>query len=382
MDKTNNMLTVGGLYSGVGGIELAFKKSGFKISWSTDNDPNVKKTYELNAGKDKNNFIGPINIEELLENKSERIKLKKVDVLTAGFPCQPFSLAGYRSGIFECPQCKKNSISNYPKTDKNLHEFWACSDEDCEYETQADFKKIHSRGNSFFRVMHALDIIKPRAIFLENVRNFENHDNGGTLDTLRKEFIDRGYSFHHDVLNAADYTDIPQNRERIFIVGFKKDNKNKLVEKYKENLPSTIKKFRRFDEFIDVHIKKQGEFEKLFYDETFMKGDPDKVNELFDVVSKKETFYQWRRVYVRPNKNNLCPALTANMGTGGHNVPLIYTGSGVRKLTPKECFNLQGMSDFKLPDDVSSAQLYKQAGNSVSMPLVKKLADAIKKALI
>ena len=211
-------------------------------------------------------------------------------------------------------------------------------------------------------------------------------------ESLKKEFNDRGYSFRHDVLNAATYTDIPQNRERIFIVGFRgesewnheslKDNKKYLTDIYISKLPKPVKKFRPFGEFIDLDMTEPvGESSRYFYDKTFMKGNSKYVEDLFATVSRKEIFYQWRRIYLRPNKNNLCPALTANMGTGGHNVPLIYTGKGIRKLTPRECFNLQGMPGLKLSDDVSHGQLYKQAGNSVSVPLVTKIARALKVAL-
>lgn len=99
-------------------------------------------------------------------------------------------------------------------------------------------------------------------------------------------------------------------------------------------------------------------------------------------VAKKDTFYQWRRIYVRENKSNLCPTLTANMGMGGHNVPIILTKYGIRKLTPKECFMLQGFpSDFKLPENIAESHLYKQAGNSVVVPVIYRLAKLIKEAI-
>ena len=99
-------------------------------------------------------------------------------------------------------------------------------------------------------------------------------------------------------------------------------------------------------------------------------------------MNKENTIYQWRRVYVRENKSNLCPTLTANMGTGGHNVPLIYSKKGIRKLTPRECFNIQGFDkEFILPDKLSNTRLYKQAGNSVSVPVIERIAKQIRKAL-
>ena len=98
-------------------------------------------------------------------------------------------------------------------------------------------------------------------------------------------------------------------------------------------------------------------------------------------MAKKNTVYQWRRKYVRENKNGVCPTLTANMGMGGHNVPLILNSKGIRKLTPRECANFQGFpKSFKLPK-IADSSLYKQFGNSVSLPVIKRIAENIKKAL-
>ena len=91
-----------------------------------------------------------------------------------------------------------------------------------------------------------------------------------------------------------------------------------------------------------------------------------------------DTVYQWRRQYVRENKSGVCPTLTANMGTGGHNVPLVLTPHGIRKLTPKECFNLMGFpKSFKLPKDMAFSHLYKQAGNAVVVPVIERIAKNI-----
>jgi len=104
--------------------------------------------------------------------------------------------------------------------------------------------------------------------------------------------------------------------------------------------------------------------------------------ELRKVMQSQDTLYQWRRKYVRENKSNLCPTLTANMGTGGHNVPLVLTDDGMRKLTPRECFNFQGYpKSFKFPANMANSHLYKQAGNSVSVPLITKLAKLIKNSI-
>ena len=104
--------------------------------------------------------------------------------------------------------------------------------------------------------------------------------------------------------------------------------------------------------------------------------------ELIKTVTNKDTIYQWRRVYVRENKNNVCPTLTANMGTGGHNVPIIRDDYGIRKLTPRECFNFQGYpKDFILSREIAMSKLYMQAGNSVTMPLVQRVGEQIIKVL-
>ena len=104
--------------------------------------------------------------------------------------------------------------------------------------------------------------------------------------------------------------------------------------------------------------------------------------DLVGAMHRKDTIYQWRRVYVRENQSGMCPTLTANMGTGGHNVPLIVTKNNrFRKLTPKECFNFQGYPKNIILPEIANSHLYKQAGNSVTVKLIKILADKIKIAL-
>ena len=106
------------------------------------------------------------------------------------------------------------------------------------------------------------------------------------------------------------------------------------------------------------------------------------LKKLESEIKNSDTVYQWRRVYVRENKSKLCPTLTANMGTGGHNLPLVLTDDGYRKLTPRECFNFQGFpKGFKLPKEMANSHLYKQAGNAVSVPLITVLAKAIRESL-
>ena len=119
---------------------------------------------------------------------------------------------------------------------------------------------------------------------------------------------------------------------------------------------------------------------KYYY--TKGKYKDEMYNMLVNEMNDDSTVYQWRRRYVRKNQSKLVPTLTANMGEGGHNVPLIKTKYGIRKLTPIECFYAQGYpKKYKLPDDMSDAKLYKQAGNSVAVPVITRIAENIINAL-
>ena len=334
----NKEYTVGSMFAGIGGICLAFKKAGFKIRWANEIDKNACITYRKNH---------PDNglIEEDVHNIQNPLDIGYVDVITAGFPCQAFSLAGYRNG-FKDP-----------------------------------------RGNLFFETARFIESIKPEAFFLENVKNLAGHDKGKTLkiikDTIVKEL---GYSFIPFILNSKDFGNTPQTRERIYIVGFKNEayvsyyniedadkRKYSNTRTYNFKIPDPIPLTKNITDCINYNKQ-----DKRFY----YLCDHMYYNILKTEMTKKDTVYQWRRVYVRENKSNLCPTLTANMGTGGHNVPLIIDDYGIRKLTPKECLNFQGFPDnFNFPDDMAISHCYKQAGNSVVVPVVERIAENIKKVL-
>jgi DNA (cytosine-5)-methyltransferase 1 len=325
---------VGGLFSGVGGIELGFQNSGFDISWSNEFDKYSNETLKTNFGHQHYEC----DIKELLGKE-----LSPTDVLVAGFPCQPFSIGGHRKGF----------------------------DDD--------------RGSLFFEITRIINEMKtkPTVLFFENVKNFYTHDKGNTFkiihDILNEEL---GYSVFHKVLNAAKYTNIPQNRERTFIICFKNEKgwewkgDRRSISAYFNNCfpPAETECNNSFREYLE----KEPIDKKYFYNE-----DSYNFNELKKAITSKNNIYQWRRVYVRENKNGLCPTLTANMGTGGHNVPIIKTKQGIRKLTPKECFNLQGFpKEFIIPKHLSNARLYQQAGNSVSVNLITKIAKLIERSLL
>ena len=303
-------LKVGSLYAGVGGICLGFKNAGFKLAWANEYDKNACTTY-------RNNFKHKLYEKDIwnLDPKS----LASIDVLTAGFPCQPFSVAGYRKGFED------------------------------------------DRGNHFFRILKYIDVLTPKIIFLENVKNLENHDKGNTYKVIKDSLEKKGFKVFKKVLNTKDYGNVPHNRERIFIIGFHKDVFADVKFEFPapEKLTNTIK-----------DIIQDKEVDERFY----YRADKYMYDDLIQSITKSDTVYQWRRKYVRENKSNVCPTLTANMGTGGHNVPLVKTKSGIRKLTPEECFAFQGFpvleNKYKLPE-IAISHLYKQTGNSVSVPVIK-----------
>jgi DNA (cytosine-5)-methyltransferase 1 len=309
-------MTIGELFAGIGGIGLGFKKAGFNICWANDNDAHVCVTYRHNF-PNKNFFKQDIE-------KLDPSNLPKVDIITAGFPCQPFSIAGNRKGF---------------------------SDE---------------RGSLFFQVCKFIDFLKPKVIFLENVKNLVTHDNCKTFKTIQNKIQKLGYYLKFQILNTAEYSKIPQNRERIYIVCFsKKENY------YKFEFPKKVNKRKSIADLIETHVS-----EDIYYKNT------KNYDILKKEVKKNNVIYQWRRTYVRENKNGLCPTLTANMGMGGHNVPIIIDSKGIRKLTPKECLRFQGFpNNFIFPKEISKSQVYKQIGNSVSVPVITAIAKNIKKAL-
>lgn len=313
-----NGIKVASLFAGIGGICYGFKQAGAQIVWANEIDKDACKTYRHNFG---NEYLVEGDIKEVDPNT-----IPDIDILNGGFPCQAFSVAGYRKGFDD------------------------------------------ERGNLFFEITRILEVKRPRAILLENVKNLERHDHGNTFKVIKEQLELLGYHVHHKVLNTMEYGNVPQNRERIYIVGFlSEDAYNKFT------FPDPIPLTKNIHNIIDITEKKPL---GLYYENS--KYYP----ELKKTMTKKDTVYQWRRVYCRENKSNVCPTLTANMGTGGHNVPLILDNFGIRKLTPEECIGFQGFpKEFEFPSTISNASKYKQAGNSVSVPVIKRIAENMIKVI-
>jgi DNA (cytosine-5)-methyltransferase 1 len=317
--------TVGSLFAGIGGICLGFKQAKCNVVWANEYNSKACETYALNFPKPK------LYCDDI-HNLDKPKDLGQVDIITSGFPCQAFSVAGYRKGF-------------------NDH-----------------------RGNLFFETARFIDEIKPKAFLLENVKNLNGHDNGNTIKVIEKTITEElGYSFIPFILNSKKYGNIPQTRERIYIVGFRDEftENNLCTDNFTK--PHEIPLKTKIRDLID----KEKQDVKFYYDK-----DHNYFPLLKAAMQSSKTVYQWRRHYVRENKSNVCPTLTANMGTGGHNVPLITDAFGIRKLTPKECSRFQGFpEEFKFPSEMANSHCYKQAGNSVVVPVIKRIATEIVRVL-
>lgn len=333
-----------GLFAGVGGIEFGFEQAGFTTVIANEIDDYAAQTYRANHTHPLvHGDIKTVSIDTFLrgvEGVAVDASMGKINVLAGGFPCQPFSVAGLRKGF----------------------------DDD--------------RGNVFWEIHRLVRELKPDVIFLENVKNLEGHDQGNTfrtiLDALRGntpdpdgKFIEEPYFVTSQVLNAKDFG-VPQNRERIYVVAFRT---RESFEKFDWNavIADGRRPVPRLDEFIDFEAQLP---QRYYYDEA-----RPMFTALKESVTSPETVYQWRRQYVRENKSGLCPTLTANMGMGGHNVPIVLTKYGIRKLTPRECFALMGMPSLKFPEGMAESRLYKQAGNAVVVPVIAAIAREIRESL-
>lgn len=318
--ESNNKYTVASFFGGVGGIDLGFEQTKrFETIYINEFDKNAQETISVN--------FPDIKLDRRDIHDVNATEVPKTDIIVGGFPCQAFSIAGYRKGFED------------------------------------------ERGDLFFELLRIIRYHNPKAIFIENVKNMVTHDNGNTFKVIREALTLNGYYIKWKVINAKDCGNIPQNRERIYIVGFR----NKFAfENF--NFPQNIELTNGLNSVIDFESKVD---EKYYY----RQGIQNFYDKLEETIKSKNSVYQWRRQYVRENKSGVVPTLTANMGTGGHNVPIILSDYGIRKLTPRETFNVQGFpKDFKLPE-ISNGQLYKQAGNSVAVPVIKRIAIQVINAL-
>lgn len=299
------------LFAGVGGIRLAFESIGGECVFSSEWDKFAAKTYEANFG-----HLPAGDITEIPESQ-----IPKHDVLLGGFPCQPFSHAGLKRGFED------------------------------------------TRGTLFFDVARIISAKKPSVVLLENVKGFVSHDKGNTFRVVQRTLEDLGYAVHAKVLNARDFG-VPQNRERIYIVGVKKSLKNS--EGY---------------EFPTPTLEKTNVSQIL----------ESKVDSKYTLSDRLWAGHQRRREEHAAKGNGFgysifsgdspyTSTISARYYKDGSEILIKQSRKNPRKLTPREAARLQGFPEsFKIV--VSDVQAYKQFGNSVAVPVVKAIAESLKQYL-
>lgn len=309
-------LTVGSMFAGIGGICLGFKLNGCKLVWANEKDKYACETYRLNFG---DNYLVQGDILDI-QNKD----IPKFDILTAGFPCQAFSSVGLQYGF------------NDP------------------------------RGNLFFEIIRVMKVAKPRVVFLENVANLLKHDDGKTFKIIKELLEEQKYHVVFKIMNAKEYGDLPQQRNRIYIIAFKY-KKDLAKFRFPDEIPLTTTAFDLYD--------KDKKEDKYYMDGHRM------WNRMMEYMTERNRVYRFTDWGLSRGKEGICPTLLAAMGSRFERIPFFYDDYSVRLMTPRECARLQGFpEDFILPNK-NEKEVYKQIGNSVAVPVVCRIAKNIVEAL-
>ena len=307
------------LFAGIGGICLGFKQAGYDIVWANEYDAAACKTYRHNFGD-----------SYLVEADIRKVSVEDIpdfDVLTAGFPCQPFSIAGRQKGFED------------------------------------------KRGNLFFEITRIVDAKRPKVIFLENVPNLMEHDEGRTFLVIFNSLAQFGYSVYYKVMAANEYGNLPQIRKRIYIVAVREDISHRL---YQHPEPTELTLHSS-----DIIHRSERQNDVYYYNDTKM------FDYLADKMKDRNAIYRITDTEVRWTKNQMCPTLTANMGTYPDRVPVVWDDFGIRKLSLRECLAFQGFpKEFYFPNTITIDDAYKQIGNSVCVPVIRRIASQILKTTL
>jgi DNA (cytosine-5)-methyltransferase 1 len=337
------------LFAGIGGTRLGFERNGGKCVFTSEWDPSAQKTYRANHSIDDHKFIGDIH-EITVANKWDLLPKDDFDLLVAGFPCQPFSIAGVS---------KKNSLGR-------VHGF-ACE----------------AQGTLFFDIASIIRKRQPGAFLLENVKNLMSHDKGNTFrvikDVLEKEL---GYTIHPKVIDAKGF--VPQHRERIYIVGFRE--------------PVTFS----WDAFVAPPSNAMRLADILHpgngtepTEEPYTTGRRAKVSSKYTLSDKLWKYLEGYAARHKAlgngfgcgvvKKNDTARTLSARYYKDGSEI-LIDQGKGrnPRRLTPRECARLMGFDtpDRKFNIVVADTPAYKQFGNSVVVPVISEIARIMKPGIM
>lgn len=319
-EKTTPTFTFIDLFAGIGGMRIAFERSGGRCVYSNEWNKYCQQTYFANFGEMPEGDITKVDAATIPDH----------DILVAGFPCQPFSIAGVS---------KKNSLGR------------ATGFED------------KTQGTLFFDVCRILKEKRPKAFMLENVKNLRSHDKGRTFRIILESLDELDYSVYYAVLDGQNY--VPQHRERILIVGFDRRRYGDEVDFQFDMKPVDKKPVMK--DILDVHV-----------DEKYTLSD--KLWTYLQSYAKKHKAAGNGFGYGIASPDGISRTLSARYYKDGSEILIAQEGKNPRRLTPRECARLQGFpEDFKIP--VSDTQAYKQFGNSVVVPLMSEVAELIVKKI-
>lgn len=321
-----NKWRVADLFAGIGGFRLGFQKAGYQVVYANDNNPWCKLTYEANFG------LGSMDLRPIEDVPSEEIP--DFEILLAGFPCQPFSIAGKRKGFLD------------------------------------------KRGNAFFELVRIIKDKKPKVIVLENVKHIIGHNGGNTMETIRHILENElGYSMNYEVLNSKDFG-VPQSRKRLYMVGFWKDTSFEFPEGHGK----TVK--------VGDVLEKKDVDESYFLSQKYLEGlEKHKARHKakghgfgYEILDTDGIAHLLVVGNMGRERNLIQDKPRPNFYKPGMDKAKAKNEKGVRKLTDRECARLQGFGEkFKIPVPVSKA--YAQFGNAVSVPVTFAVAKQINKTL-
>ena len=320
------------LFAGMGGFVLGMERAGVDTVLANDVEPACVRTLTKNWGEES---VDPRSIDD----KSLwdcAPNLNEIDIVSGGFPCQSFSVAGSQKGF-----------------------------DDLE------------RGSKFFDMMSFVDFLSqpPKILFLENVPNLKTYNGGQWLAEILNALKKRGFWISQKqcmILNSKDVVGSAQSRERLFLIAYNQ----KFFKKNYFKAPPTVEPAEYEDlwSLLDVDRKQ---------DERIYLSPENKHYRMLDEEMKAEgtdRLYQVRRGSVRANPRGVCPTLTANMGGGGHNVPFVRDNYGIRRLSVPECLKLQGFpSNFEFADGLPDSAKLKMIGNSVNPKLIEVITQQLVK---
>lgn len=318
----NTKFTFIDLFAGIGGFRLAMQRLGGECVFSSEWDKMAQRTYNANFGE--------IPFGDITKEETKEWIPAKFDVLCAGFPCQPFSIAGVS---------KKNSLGR-------KHGF-----------------EDERQGNLFFHIAEIIERHRPKTFFLENVKNLVSHDKGNTFRVIETTLRELGYSFHFKVLSGKHY--VPQNRERTFMVGF------------------DTKVFKNREQFEFPKLPKPAKTMK-----DILEPEVDPKYTLTDHLWKYLQDYSIKHKakgngfgFGLVDLNGIARTMSARYYKDGSEILIPQDGKNPRRLSVREAARLQGYPDKFIVDAVSMNQGYKQFGNSVVVPLIQAIGNQIVREL-